>query len=73
MRGGAGYLSRLANLIAAVDDWVGQPIAILGITSPRLRMRRNRYPFYRQGILCSRPAAAALGYHPAASAIDASS
>jgi DNA-binding IclR family transcriptional regulator len=51
---------------AAVNDWAGRPIAIVGITGPSFRMRRTRFPFYRQEVLRSaRAAAVALGYDPA--------
>jgi DNA-binding IclR family transcriptional regulator len=50
---------------AAVTDWAGRPVAILGVTGPSFRMRRNRFPFYRQEVLRSaHAAAAALGYDP---------
>ena len=52
---------------AAVTDWAGRPVAILGVTGPSFRMRRNRFPFYRQEVLRSAHAAAdALGYGPPA-------
>jgi len=45
---------------------LGRPIAIVGVTGPSFRMRRNRFPFYRQEVLRSaRAAAVALGYDPA--------
>jgi DNA-binding IclR family transcriptional regulator len=48
---------------AAVTDWAGRPVAIVGVTGPSFRMRRNRFPFYRQEVLRSaHAAAAALGY-----------
>jgi DNA-binding IclR family transcriptional regulator len=48
---------------AAVNDWAGRPAAIIGVTGPSFRMRRNRFPFYRQEVLRSaRTAALALGY-----------
>lgn len=51
---------------AAVNDWAGRPIAIVGVAGPSFRMRRNRFPFYRQEVLRSaRAAAVALGYDPA--------
>jgi DNA-binding IclR family transcriptional regulator len=52
---------------AAVTDWAGRPAAIFSVTGPSFRMRRNRFPFYRQQVLLSaHAAAAALGYdrHP---------
>jgi len=50
---------------AAVTDWAGRPVAILGVTGPSFRMRRSRFPFYRQEVLRSAHAAAtALGYDP---------
>jgi IclR family acetate operon transcriptional repressor len=50
---------------AAVTDWAGRPVAILSVTGPSFRMRRNRFPFYRQEVLRSaHAAAAALGYDP---------
>jgi DNA-binding IclR family transcriptional regulator len=52
---------------AAVPDWAGRPVAIVGVTGPIFRMRRARFPFYRQEVLRSaRAAAAALGYAPPA-------
>jgi len=48
---------------AAVTDWAGRPAAIFSVTGPSFRMRRNRFPFYRQQVLRSaHAAAAALGY-----------
>lgn len=48
---------------AAVTDWAGRPVAILGVTGPSFRMRRNRFPFYRDEVVRSaHAAAAALGY-----------
>lgn len=50
---------------AAVTDWAGRPIAILSVTGPSFRMRRNRFPHYRHEVLRSAHAAAtALGYDP---------
>jgi DNA-binding IclR family transcriptional regulator len=50
---------------AAVTDWAGRPVAILGVTGPSFRMRRNRFPFYRHEVVRSaHAAAAALGYDP---------
>ena len=50
---------------AAVPDWAGRPVAIVGVTGPSFRMRRRRFPFYRQEVLRSaQAAAAALGYGP---------
>jgi DNA-binding IclR family transcriptional regulator len=52
---------------AAVTDWAGRPAAILGVTGPSFRMRRSRFPFYRQEVLRSAHAAAVmLGYGPPA-------
>ena len=49
---------------AAVPDWAW-PAAIVGVTGPSFRMRRSRFPFYRQEVLRSaQAAAAALGYAP---------
>ena len=57
---------------AAVNDWAGRPIAVVGITGPSFRMRRNRFPFYRHEVLRSaRAAALALGYDPAPPAVGA--
>jgi DNA-binding IclR family transcriptional regulator len=48
---------------AAITDWAGQPAAILSITGPSFRIRRNRFPFYRQQLLRSaHTAATTLGY-----------
>jgi DNA-binding IclR family transcriptional regulator len=59
---------------AAVNDWAGRPIAIVGVTGPSFRMRRTRFPFYRHEVLRSaRAAAVALGYDPPAPAAGASS
>jgi IclR family transcriptional regulator, acetate operon repressor len=50
---------------AAITDWTGQPAAILSITGPSFRIRRNRFPFYRQQLLrAAHAAAATLGYDP---------
>jgi DNA-binding IclR family transcriptional regulator len=50
---------------AAIIGWAGRLAAILSITGPSFRMRRNRFPFYRQQLLRSaHAAAAALGYGP---------
>jgi DNA-binding IclR family transcriptional regulator len=50
---------------AAVTDWAGRPVAIVSVTGPSFRMRRNRFPFYRREVLnCAHAAAAALGYDP---------
>jgi DNA-binding IclR family transcriptional regulator len=57
---------------AAVTDWADRPIAIVGVTGPNFRMRRNRFPFYRQEVLRSaHAAAAALGYDPASRSASA--
>src|SRR5262249_14017521 len=50
---------------AAVTDWAGRLAAIVSVTGPSFRMRRNRFPFYRREVLnCAHAAAAALGYDP---------
>jgi DNA-binding IclR family transcriptional regulator len=50
---------------AAMTDWAGRLAAILSVTGPSFRIRRNRFPFYRQQLLRSaHAAAAALGYGP---------
>src|SRR5262249_8776454 len=50
---------------AAVTDWARRPAAILSVTGPSFRMRRDRFHLYRQQPLRSAHAAAAtLGYDP---------
>ena len=44
---------------AAVTDWAGRLAAILSVTGPSFRIRRNRFPFCRQQLLRSAHAAAA--------------